>query len=537
MLRLNYILLGVFTLSILIFFCVMPWYLDDLWYAVHLKDWREGVPGASLWEGMVTTWCEHIDTDNVRLANMVFVPFLALPKWVGSGLAALLWGVCMVWSFSIAGVDARRSPLVVVALFLWAMLLPWYDGMGVECFQFNYIYSTFLSLLCLRIFMKSPAERVGDRSPADAAGLNLLLLLTGFVCGIWHEGFTAPLICITGFLLAFYPQWRTPRRLWLFAGLCLGMVWFLAWPTSWHRLDNVWGEDYKFGPGRVVFIALQHLCVMALCIVMVVVLAVRRRGRGHIIKNCFDPLNIALMLGILCSCLIHALTTRTPRTGWWGEVLAVIVILRLLGSFDVPKCGRSVWRYGRMAALTVLSLLTFIHQGLVAYWAVRVGREFDRVVETHIKTGEKVVFADIVDEHRSPLICMYAPDFTTLLAPVNLQFINQYYHPAGEQTFIPVPRELRCVSALTSQRVPAVEGCADLGIRQSGGRMFMPTDSVEVYEFPATIDFGYTTKHNVRMVAYPFVSEGDGKRYACLYPWRRVVEMRLGAIQAVSPTP
>lgn len=535
--RLNYILLGVFTVSVLIFFCAMPWYLDDLWYAIHLKDWREGVPGASLWEGIVTTWREHIETDNVRLANMAFVPFLALPKWVGSGLAALLWGVCMVWSLSMSGVDVRRSPLVVVALFLWSMLLPWYDGMGVECFQFNYIYSTFLALLCLRIFIKSPAERVGDGTPAAVACANLLLMLTGFVCGIWHEGFTAPLIGIMWFLLAFYPQWRTPRRIWLLAGLCLGMVWFLAWPTSWHRLDNVWGEDYKFGPGRVLFIALQHLCVMAMCIVMTIVLAVRRCSRDRIIKPCFDPLTIALILGVLCSCLIHGLTTRTPRTGWWGEVLAVIVILRLLNCIDMPIRGRSLLYYGKMAVLTLLLSVTFIHQGLVDYWAVRLGREFEKTLETHIKTGEKVVFADIIDEYRSPLICMYAPDFTMLLAPVNLAFINGYYHHDRWQTFIAVPRELRGVNASTGEKVSPIMGGGNLGIRQSGGRMFMPTDSVEVYSFLATIDFGYTIKHNVRMIAYPFVSESDGARYAYLYPWRRVVEMRLGNIQAVSPMP
>lgn len=508
--------LALLTVTFAVFFIGMPRYLDDLWYSFHLKPWLDGVPGAPLWQAMVDTWTEHITTDNVRLANMVCVPFMILPKWVGSGISALLWGLSMAWGARLASLDPRRlTPLLCLGLCLWAFFMPWYDSMGVENFQFNYIWSTFLAVGAMRLFF------------SHGSGRRVCVFLAGVLAGMWHEGFTAPLLASFGFLLLFCPHTRTPRAWWLTAGLALGMIWMLAWPTSWHRVANVTGEN-EFGAGRVLFISFQHPAFILMLLTAGVALC-RRKWRGLLA----DPVVLALVVSAFTSVVIHFLTTRTSRTGWWAEFCAVVAVISLLRRMWPTFASSRSLMSGCISAL--LLALTFAHQVMVDYYTIRIGQAYRKALDMHMKSGRDSVFAEVPDEHTSPLICLYAPDFTPLLAPVNLTFVNIYYHRDDNGQFIPVPEQLRRVTASSGTAVPPVPGGVDLHIRELDGRLFMPVDETARGEFTADVDFGYTRKQGVRMIYYPFVSEADGRRYAYLYPWRRVVEMRLGHIQALSP--
>lgn len=104
-----------------------------------------------------------------------------------------------------------------------------------------------------------------------------------------------------------------------------------------------------------------------------------------------------------------------------------------------------------------------------------------------------------------------------------------YYHDGDDDRFLAVPSELRGVTRESGHPVPG-----NTGLRETEGRLFMPTDSVRMGEFAADVDFGPVARQGVRMIYYPFVSEADGRRYAYVYPWRRVIEMRIGGIRSVN---
>lgn len=507
---------ALLTVTFAVFFIGMPRYLDDLWYSVHLKPWLDGEPGAPLWQAIKNTWVEHMIIDNVRLANMVCVPFMILPKWVGSGISALLWGVSMAWGAKLAGLEPRRlTPLLALGLCLWAFFMPWYDSMGVENFQFNYMWSTFFAVGVLRLFFSAR-----ERNHA-------LLFAVGLLVGLWHEGFTAPLLAALFTLVVCYPAFRTRRSLWLIVGLSLGMVWMLSWPASWHRLSDV-TEGSDRGLGHVVFIAFQHPALLLMLLTCCVALC-RRKWRALFA----DPLTIALLVCIFTSAVIHFATTRTSRTGWWAEYCSVIVIVSLLRRM-CPALTHS--RGALNITLTTLLLgLTFARQVTVDYYTVKISRAYTDALERHLASDRNYVFAEVPTEQDAPLICLYAPDFTPLLAPVNLTFVNFYYHRDDAGQIIPVPYQLRDVTADLGTEIPPVPGGADLHIRELDGRLFMPTDETERGEFIADVDFGYTRKQGVRMIYFPFISEADGRWYAYIYPWRRMVEMRLGTIKAASP--
>lgn len=504
-----------FTTTFVVYFCGMPRYLDDLWYDQFLVLARSGK--ISLWQAITDTWNYHLVTDNARLSNIMFVPFLLMPKWVGSTLAALLWSGACVLAFKLLDINIKHSPLVSVALAVWAFLLPWYDGMGVECFQFNYIIPTFLGVLYLRLFFSS--------STADSAGSRIGLCALSFFIGLWHEAFTASLLASCGIMFLLNKQWRTPRHYAMLIGILLGMIWFLSWPCSWQKLGEVHSQSDKFGSGRFMFILFQHLSFILLCGLMIASIFVAKMR-----KTLRDPLVIALLINIAVSLLVHYLTTRTSRTGWWGEFCSVMVVVKVL-----QPLFKSRYNSYNLLICTPLILLMSVHQLLVDYWSIRIRYTFESAISRHIESGKNVVFTEIADEYSSPLICMYAPDFTSLLSPVGMYFINTYYHPRDDaRAFIPVPAELQNITSDSGTPMPVLKGGKDLGIREINGRLVMPTDEEYQGEIYLDIDYGYTKKRGVRVIFFPFVSQADGKRYAFLYPWRQVVPMRLGKICAIS---
>lgn len=510
-LGINRTLLLMFVLAVGIFFIAMPLYMDDFWFMMNLKPWLEGVPGVSAWDAVVETWSDRLASDNSRLANIFFVPFLLLPKWVGAAVAAIMFGVVVVWSLRICGVDVSRSPLTAIALFLWSFCLPWYDTMGAMNYQFNYFYALFFATLALKIFLSGGHAN------------RWLLLIAGFLVGAWHEGFSAPLIGSFVILLIFYPAYRTTGNKFLLAGLFAGMIWLVSWPCAWNRTANVLAEN-NYGFSHFLYIAALHPAVFLAALCSLIALS-RHRWRS-IFK---EPVMVLLLLNIAASFTIHFFTLRSPRSGFWAENCAVLTVVHLLARL-FPAFARA-YNPRRLVFLVPLILVVLAHWLLVDVYSVRIRRSFDSAVQEWKQSSRPYVFAEVLDEHSSPLICMMSPDFTTLLAPVSLSFADFYLNTGDGRQFVPVPRELRDFTPAETEAIPS----DTLDIRLYKDRLVMPTTRTRRGEFLADVDFGYTVRHNVRMIYYPFVSEADSMTYAFVYPWRSVIDMRLGEIKSVTP--
>lgn len=508
----NRTLLLLTVIAVGIFFIAMPRYMDDFWYMIDLKPWLEGLSDTSLWPALVETWTDRLESDNARMANIVFVPFLMLPKWIGSVIAAVMWGVCMVWSLRICRVDVFRSPLTAVAVFLWTFCLPWYDTMGAQNYQFNYFFSLFFALLAIKLFLN-----------IDKKTNRWLLLFLGFFIGSWHEGFTVPLLCAFFALLVILRRYRTTDNKFLFAGLFAGIIWLVSWPCAWNRTEYVLAvNDYGFS--HLLFIAAQHPAVFLTAICCAVPL-VKPTWRP-VFK---DPVVVLLLINVVVSFLIHFFTLRSPRAGFWAEACAVMLVICFLRHFW--PVFATAYSLRRFLYLSPFILIVLVHWTLVDCYSVRIRHSFDLAVNEWKCGSQPHVFTEVLDEHSAPLICMFAPDFTTMLAPVSLAFADVYLDNGDGRQFIPVPQELRDYAPSYADALPS----GPLGIKVYKGRMVMPTDSVRRGEFLADVDFGYKVRRNVRMIYYPFVSEADSMRYAFVYPWRSVIEMRLGKIKSVTP--
>ena len=519
------IAVGVYILMFGVFFCCMPMYADDLWYSLYIQ---EGLDWQSLWR----TWMEHYQTDNARLANILVVPLLALPKWVGSGIATLAWGYVILRAPRLLGV-AETSGLSFMQLALWlsgtAFLLPWYDSIGALDYQFNYVVSSALYVWALRLFL-------------GGKGRGVWLFLLGLVAGAWHEGFALPTLGGMAVAMWLYRPLRTRRNLALMAGILIGVAWLLSGPGLLGRAGAMAAKNGA-EPWFPILLkkCLLHPAYLLLLLTLIVRAIRRRTNKNHQAQTYpLSTIHYPLLFTIATlSFLLHLATTVPPRTGWWCELLSILLL-----------CG--LWRIRgnwRTSLATLLLVLTGVHMLVVDYYSVRIGHDFRSAIEQYRRDPEATVFMDFPTEQDAPLLTVLAPDFTLFTAPVYRFFHNLYlrsYETDGPGLVV-VPQALERVTARSGR---ALGG--NLGVRSVDGSLVMAADAVPqealtgrlgaCAEFRATVSFGDGTSplgshtvEGVRMLYIPFTSRADGRRYAYLYPWRQVLPARLfGAPTAVT---
>lgn len=501
-------IVALFIVSLGFSFVCMPRYTDDLWYAFELHDYLEGEQYGFPFTEIANTWKHHFLNDNARLSNIVFVPFLLLPKWVGSILATLLFGYAVFGMLKLCGVgtdSARNLFPVSVVLFLLAFAMPWYDSMGSENLQFNYLISMGLAVAALSAFFS------GKKMFWPIA------FLLGLLLGLWHEGFGVPLLCGIGVYAVVRRKIIKASQVALLIGLLGGCVCLMSCPVFF---DRAYDREHIWTLGHLMFIAVSHIAVFVLVLSVVVAAAMKRL---HILNQ---PVPVVLLVSIVVSLAIHVYATRTPRTGMWAEFASIFMSAYVIANL-MPHRRKLVLS----VAACILLALTAAHQWLMDIHSVRIGRQFSEAVERYATSADGTVFVDFTTEYDSPLLAWYSPDFTLFTSAPSRLMTGYYYRrdDCDVNEFKPVPTALEYISAESGRPV-----AGNSGIRINGSHLFMPCDSLNSGEFRATIDFGYKTVSDCRLIYIPFVSKKDGQRYAYLYPWRRIIEMRFGSIRRIS---
>ena len=215
------------TIAHVLIYSFMPYTCDDYWYMTPFRDYFMGsdssFPAESLWH----CWSDHYQTDNIRLANIVFSFFLLLPKVLPSIICGLLVGVILWMSAKLCNIGSRNPLLVAILALMLSFLLPWYEQMFSLCFAFNYIWASALTISLAYIYFYKD-KQVGV----------VLSLLLGIIVGAWHEGFSIPLL--SGFMVyAFINRRMINRRHFaIMCGLVVGILWLLHAPGLQLNVGN-----------------------------------------------------------------------------------------------------------------------------------------------------------------------------------------------------------------------------------------------------------------------------------------------------------
>lgn len=486
--------IGFTALSFAWIFLTMPYMLDDFWYMEGVRDFKYGntavFPFREIWE----TVRFHYQTDNARLSNAVFAAILWLPRWIPALVTSLLNACVLLLLAKLAGIAPRRSPMAVVWLcLLYSVTLPWSDGIFILCFQFNYVWSTALSMLCLVLFLRE--------KPA-AWWLSALL---GLLIGAWHEGFSAPLLCALALVSVLWPRrFLRPWRIAMMAGLAVSLLWLMSAPPFFRYAGD--GVSCFSEPERW-FRCMRLNMVYVFQLAMMVVALLRRSTR----KAAWAPLPVACAVAGAVSCLIFIYVPTFPRVGFMAGVVAVPGILYL---FPVlfSSVGDGGLRFRLLAVFTAFAgLFLAVHMLAADVAALQFRNDIERSRRLADESPDGSLFMDFSRSEDAPFITLGKPmsprleDFMSL----DVYFRNL----TGYRGIYPVPSELEYVTACSGM---AVEG--HHGLRKLGRRFFIAAEDAG---FPADgkpmvrvmVRFGDRKWKPRSIMTFGFVSRADGRKY------------------------
>jgi len=389
---------AAFVISVLfsVGFYLFPLISDDLNYRLPFK---ETLPAGYLNIHDVFVFLNRLyHYDNIRLANIVMVMLLPLPKWIGiAGSGCALFYV-MTEGLRLSGV--MDKPLLWSAwLFFVVFALPWGDQLYVFDFQLNYVWAASISLLSLRLFLNN-----GLRAWKG--------LLIGLVAGLWHEGFSIPLVCALVVLMSVDMRYRSRSNKFMIAGVAIGLMVLLTAPAIFHRLK--WTPWFDTRSNIVYLYAVPSLLYLSLSTAMAFT-----RLRVRVLS----PVNLALIIITVVAMAIMIVTLHGPRVGWLGIVASGIGMAYILSGVDFFSKSTTV---RNIIAVSFVSLCA-LHLTAVDLMCRRLDKEMDEVLTAWNLSPESTLFHDLILRDRVPLICLQRPYYDWFAHQSPIQLFGKMY--------------------------------------------------------------------------------------------------------------
>ena len=520
--RWNWVWLLLFSVGFGIFLIVTPKYFDDYWYLADTASWfeKQGIDypsdGGNVFkygipEELLETIHMHLNQDTARLCNVVAALSLLLPKWVASSISWIaliftLWGI-----FRLCRLKISRSWLVAIGIGMVTLTFLWYEVMGDVIYQFNYIVS---GGLCVGLLLLT-------REPSKGVLKVVFLCLYAFITGLWHEGFTVPLLG-SYLILLFYRENRNNSIYIATLILFLCVIWHFggARLTGSSTYGRIFRADGLSLSHVLLTIYYHRTFWIALGLIVIFIL---KKGIGAFLRI---PLLTCMTTGLIVAWGISSFTA-IYRGAWWGDIAATIIVLYITGYLWGKNKNYKGWR-GLLS--TVVLLLSYFELMAIDIHTFKFAKEYRDVIKKYNENPGQPQFSPLIDY---PWIGV---PFMQMMHNHKYrygEYPRAYYRkPKGENKranlLTVVPEGLRNIRL---KDTAPLEG--DLGIRKYGPYMVAMTDSTHPYDVYADMDYGWFKSHKVIIEFIPFVSDADGLTYAYVMPiyWR--TEYELGNVKGV----
>lgn len=486
----------------------MPYTCDDYWYMTPFRGFFMGVdtsfPAESLWH----CWSDHYQTDNIRLANIVFSFFLLLPKVLPSIICGLLVGVILWMSAKMCNISSRNPLLVAILALMLSFLLPWYEQMFSLCFAFNYIWASALTISLAYIFFYKD-KQVGV----------VLSLLLGIIVGAWHEGFSIPLLA--GFMVYAFTNRRmiNHRHIAIMCGLVVGILWLLHAPGLQLNVGNkVPSLSLSSVFSKLV---LYHIPLLVL-LFSVIIASIGKNTRNLI----FDPIFVALSSICFIGAMMNLILNVGVRTGWMGYLFGIIATIYLWKKMKNARYTQFKSVLKRTLAIAV-ALFLFAHYAIVVYYSNKVRTEFETVIERYQESSDGVVFADVTYDYQASPLAWKKPYFENFTYTWIPYWVDKYYDCGKNLRVIPP-----CL--INAEDLKAVKVKGDNPFMIYNGYLFAPIDNDQYVakEHYYEIDFGHVKK--TLMCTNFIFTTSKGNKYYFSFPQRATVHRWIGEIEEMN---
>lgn len=492
----------------ILIYVLFPYSCDDYWYMSSIADYCKGIdrsfPAGDLW----ACWVDHYYSDNIRLSNIVFTLSLLLPKFIPSLLSGLLVGI-MVWqSGKLAGISWRNPLLIIIMTLMIMFLLPWYEEMLTQCFAFNYIWASALSLLLAMIFFAEKQPRF------------YMSLLLGVLLGAWHEGFAVPLLL--GFVAYSVLSRRNvnPSRVAMMVGLMIGVLWLISAPGLQMKVGY---NMVQLTMSAVINKMVLYHTPLLLMIVSIVVAMMRRTSRG-ILRN---PMLVALIVVGISGSGLNFITNIGVRTGWVGYLFGIIATINIWHTMKGEKYV-PMWSAVKKVSVVILGTFLLAHYVTVVYYTVKIRCENDYVLEQYQKSPDGVVFADVTYDYEASPLAWKKPYFETFTYTLITYWLDGYYSHHDKRLRV-IPACLQNASRLNGDKVAGdnpfmiYDGHLYASIKEGD-----KCNEEDYYD----VDFGLTKKR-LKFSNFNFVAS-NGELYYFAFPQRATMHLWIGEIKSIN---
>ncbi|MGM9861900.1 MAG: DUF6056 family protein, partial [Muribaculaceae bacterium] len=321
---------------------------DECWYKLSMLSYIKEPSPSAFFESVWDCCKHHYLYDNGRFANVVGAVMLLLPRWLSAVLLGGAVAFSMVLSARIAGIWRKSVPAYIALVFLWVFALPWNDKMLTLVFSYNYVCGAVLSLMLL-----SCALRAKKMSIIASFALAL-------ITGLWHEGFSGPVLCAIAALAVTHRRYRTKRIGAMLLGLALGIAYLWLAPGTANRAAIFQGQ---LGDGlRDPFIAWYYgvVCYAALAIVIIRVFVGHQRQ-----AMASSPMFITMVVAMLGAWNVWRYFMGGARTAMGCTAFSIVLFIALtagrLRGHHRHRRPSAVRRYAVAAATMALSALMIVN--------------------------------------------------------------------------------------------------------------------------------------------------------------------------------
>lgn len=447
---------------------------------------------ASFISGMIADIRLVYNCDVSRLTNFIAIIFLGLPAWIASAVVSICFALAIWIMTRLATIRTSDFLILSVMLFFVVFGIMWADNMFCIMYSFNYVVSTFLMLIAVRLFLRKKKTRAW------------IAIFTGLLAGASHESFAIALMAGFTATLIFHKEMIRPDRIAMLMSVAVGSLLFFTAPSLGVRLEHI--VTPYIAPVQLLYAwpYLLLVCLSLLCL---------SRAKWRRL-----PLQPVILVALASGCLLLFITvTNRYRAFLPTDVLACIAVPKLLRDMFPALSNHGRWQ---TCAATTIAAIIVVHLWALCGAAAAFREDMvdiQRKLDIDSRTENcHTVFAAI-PAHESPL---------SLGRPVKnpnatIGSLNYYFN--GKIRII--PEALRDYNPSLGKTIDP-----ELDIRTVGGHLV--TKSVISGDMAnAYISYGnYSEPSWVHVM--PFISS-DGYIYHYLRPVKSSISEYLGTPTAI----
>lgn len=153
------------ALAYTILYCLHPVLYDDWNYLEQMQGFLADPSPRSWWHDFSVGVIQRYTLDNIRLANILYLLICPLPQWIPSLIAGGALFITFLFGARLAGVWRRNLFAFAAMIALYMCIEPWYEGMLLKTFAFNYSLPSALALWSARMILRQKPPRNNRRHP------------------------------------------------------------------------------------------------------------------------------------------------------------------------------------------------------------------------------------------------------------------------------------------------------------------------------------------------------------------------------------